>query len=100
MRCRPLTPWLVLAAVMASLPFRSAAQPEELLPEVDIHHKLDLDVRVYFQAKQTREGGQPVTAEFGPSVEVYLRRLGSLVKIVTFDKYYAPHRWCITNCIN
>jgi hypothetical protein len=84
MRC-PLIPWIVLA-VLAFLPFRSAAQSDELLPEVNIHHKLNSDVRVYFQAKQTREGGLPVTAEFGPSVEVYLKRLSGLVDIVAFDK--------------
>jgi hypothetical protein len=79
-------PWLMLAAVMISLPFRSTAQTDELLPEVDIHHKLNADVRVYFQAKQTREGGLPVTAEFGPSVEVFLKRLSILVDVGAFDK--------------
>jgi hypothetical protein len=76
----------MLAAVLVSLPIRSAAQADELLPEVDVHHKLNSDVRIYFQAKQTREGGLPVTAELGPSIEVYLKRLSSLVDIVAFDK--------------
>jgi hypothetical protein len=78
-------PWIGLV-VCASLPFRSVAQSDELLPEVDIHHKLNTNVRVYFQAKQTREGGLPVTAEIGPSAEIYLKRLSSLVDIAAFDK--------------
>lgn len=85
MRCCPPMLLLLLAVVMASLPFRLAAQTDELLPEIDVYHKLNPDVRVYFQAKQTREGGQPVTAEIGPSVEIYLKELSRLVDIRAFD---------------
>ena len=82
----PFMPSLILAAVMATSPYRSAAQTNELLPEIDVHHKLNSNVRVYFQAKQTREGGLPVTAEVGPSLEIYLKRLSRLVDIIAFDK--------------
>lgn len=77
---------LVQVAVLVSLPCSAAAQVDQLVPEVDIHHKLNPDVRVYFQAKQTREGGLPITAELGPSVEIYLKRLSGLVDIRAFDK--------------
>lgn len=51
-----------------------------------MYRKLNPDVRVYFQAKQTREGGLPVTAELGPSVQVYLKKLSRLINIMAFDK--------------
>jgi len=77
---------MMLAVMMASLTLRSVAQADELLPEIDIHHKLNSNVRVYFQAKQTREGGLPVTAEIGPSIEIYSKRLNRLVDMIAFDK--------------
>lgn len=77
---------LALVAVAASLPTSSAAQVDQLLPEIDVYHKLNSDVRVYFQAKETREGGLPVTAEIGPSVEIYLKRLSRLIDTMAFDK--------------
>jgi Protein of unknown function (DUF2490) len=87
-RCRLSIPWLCLAlvAVVASLPTLSAAQTNELLPEIDVYYKFNSNVRVVFQTKETREGGLPVTAEIGPSVEIYLKRLGRLVDTMAFDK--------------
>jgi hypothetical protein len=81
-------PWscVALVAVIAWLPTSSTAQTDELLPEIDVYHKLKPDVRVYFQAKQTREGGLPVTAELGPSVEIYVKRLGRLINVTAYDK--------------
>jgi hypothetical protein len=88
LRCRLSIPWLCLAlvAVVASLPALSSAQTNELLPEIDVYYKFNSDVRVYFQAKETREGGLPVTAEIGPSVEIYLKRLSRLIDTMAFDK--------------
>lgn len=88
LRCRLSIPWVLLAlvAVAASLATSSAAQTNQLLPEIDVYHKVNSDFRVYFQAKETREGGLPVTAEIGPSVEIYLKRLSRLINTMAFDK--------------
>jgi hypothetical protein len=47
----------------------------EFLPEIDADAQLRSDVRFEFQAKQTREGGEPTQAELGPSVSFYLKPL-------------------------
>jgi Protein of unknown function (DUF2490) len=85
---RPFTlgPLLFLAVAIVSLPIRVGAQTDQLLPEVDVYYKLNSNMRVYFQAKQTREGGLPVTAELGPSVDLYLRQLSRLIDTMAFDK--------------
>jgi hypothetical protein len=67
------------------LPYPSHAQSSQLLPEADIYYDVDKQVRVYFQAKETREGGAPTTAEIGPSIDIYLRSLSKLVDITAFD---------------
>ena len=86
-QCRlfTLVPLLFLAVALVS-PIQVSAQVDQLLPEVDVYHKLNSNARVYLQAKETREGGLPVTAEIGPSLEVYLRRLSRLIDIMAFDK--------------
>lgn len=33
-----------------------------------MHYKVSRDLRVTFQAKETREGGDPTQAEIGPSI--------------------------------
>jgi hypothetical protein len=57
----------------------------EFLPEVDASLKLNSNVRFVFQAKRTREGGDPTQAELGPSIELYLKPLVKLRKITVFD---------------
>jgi len=64
---------------------RAGAQIDQLLPEVDLYHKLAPDVRVSFQAKETREGGDPVQAEIGPTIEFYLKPLVRLKNVTRFD---------------
>ena len=61
------------------------AQTGEFLPEVDAYLKLRPDLRVWLQAKETYEAGAPVTAEFGPSLDFYLKSLPLLSAITTFD---------------
>ena len=61
------------------------AQIDELLPEVDLYYKIAPDLRVAFQAKETNEGGAPTQAEFGPSIELYLKPLVKLKKITQLD---------------
>jgi hypothetical protein len=62
-----------------------SAQTAQVLPEVDTYFKLSSDLRVSFQAKQTREASDPVQAEIGPSFDFYLKPLLNLKDIAAFD---------------
>ena len=77
--------WLALALLVPVLGQRASAQVDELLPEIDAYYKLAPDVRVTFQAKETREGGDPTQAEIGPSIEFYLKPLLKLKRTTLFD---------------
>src|SRR5580704_4929736 len=79
--------WLMFALLLL-LPCSSAfAQNSttEFLPEIDANFKLNSYVRFVFQAKATREGGDPTQAEVGPSVEFYLKPLLRLKDVTVFD---------------
>lgn len=75
------TPLLLLL----SLPTRAQTSTTEFLPEIDANFKLNSYVRFVFQAKDTREGGDPTQAEVGPSVEFYLKPLLKLKDVTLFD---------------
>jgi hypothetical protein len=68
------------------------AQSVEFLPEIDTYLKLNSNVRVYFQAKDDRDGGDPVQATLGPSIQFYLKPLLRLKKIAAFDLNDAKQR--------
>lgn len=70
---------------MPILELAASAQVDQLLPEVDAYHKLTPDVRVSLQAKETREGGDPIQAEIGPSIEFDLKPLLRLKHVTLFD---------------
>jgi hypothetical protein len=74
-----------LVLIMPTLGLRVSAQVDELLPEIDAYYKLSKQVRVTFQAKETREGGDPTQAEIGPSIEFYLKPLLKLERTTLFD---------------
>src|SRR5271170_5153803 len=76
---------LLMALALAFSHELASAQDNELLPEVDVYYKLNSAVRFTFQAKQTREGGEPVQGELGPSVDFYLKRLRGLADVTKFD---------------
>jgi hypothetical protein len=78
--------WLILAILVSALHIPASAQSFQLLPELDVYYKLNPDLRVYFQAKETREGGAPTTAEIGPSLDVYLKKLSKLVDVTAFGR--------------
>jgi hypothetical protein len=61
------------------------AEDVQFLPEVDARVNLNEKVRFTFQAKGTREGGDPIQAEIGPSVDFYVKPLLDLKKLVLFD---------------
>jgi hypothetical protein len=84
--------WVALALSLAGLSSRAVAQVDEFLPEVDFNYKLTSDVRLTFQAKSTREGGDPTMAEIGPSIEFYLKPLLRLKDINPSDLNEAKSR--------
>jgi len=61
------------------------AQETEFLPEVDLYWKLNSSVRLWAQASDTRDGGDPTQASFGPSLEFYLKPLVRLKNVAAFD---------------
>ena len=61
------------------------AQTNQFLPEVDLYYKLNPDLRISFQAKETREAGDPVQAEIGPSLDFYFKPLFRLKGATEFD---------------
>src|SRR5271165_233726 len=77
--------WLTLVLVVLVLGFHASAQTDELLPEIDAYYKLSSDVRVWFQAKDTRESGDPTSAEIGPSIEFYMKPWIKLKGVTAFD---------------
>jgi len=63
----------------------ASSQEFEFLPEVDAFLKLNPNIRVSFQAKDTREGGDSSQAAIGPNLEVYVKPLIRLKRITAFD---------------
>jgi hypothetical protein len=79
--------WLMLALLLLLTASSAFAQNSttEFLPEIDANFKLNSYVRFVFQAKDTREGGDPTQAEIGPSIEFYLKPLLKLKNVTLFD---------------
>ncbi len=77
--------WLTLALLVLLPWVHAGAQTDELIPEIDAYYKLQPDLRIWFQAKETREGGDPVTAEIGPSLDFYLKPWLKLKDTTAFD---------------
>lgn len=69
--------WLVCIA--------GRAQDTQVLPDVDGYLKMNSTIRVYVQAKDDREGGDPEQFSFGPSIEFYRKPLVKLTNITLFD---------------
>jgi Protein of unknown function (DUF2490) len=68
------------------------AQTVQFMPEIDTYLKVTSKVRVYFQAKDDREGGDPTQATLGPSIQLYVKPLVKLRKIAAFDLNDARQR--------
>lgn len=56
-----------------------------MLPEVDVHLRVNSYIRTYFQVKDDREGGDPEQATIGPSIELYRKPLIQLKRVSFFD---------------
>lgn len=78
---------LLLALLLFTFSSRlhARAQTDQLLPEIDVYYKMKSDVRIWFQAKETREGGNPVSAEIGPSLDLYSKPWLRLNHVTAFD---------------
>jgi len=80
---------LLTLALLLLPALHAVAQTDEFLPEIDVYYRLNPDLkpqlRLWFQAKETREGGNPVSAEIGPSLDVYMRPWLKLRDVTVFD---------------
>jgi hypothetical protein len=84
-------PWLCLFLFLI-LAAPARAQSDQFLPEIDTYLKLNSLTRVSLQAKQTREGGDPLQAEIGPSLDFYLKPWLKLRNATVFDLDAAKSR--------
>jgi hypothetical protein len=83
-RARQLRVGLSVCSVLffsASMP----AQTVQFLPEVDGYLKLNNMFRIYYEAKDDRDGGDSTQVTNGPSLQLYLKPLLKLKRITTFD---------------
>ena len=76
---------LSLASCLIGFCLPACAQTKEFLPEIDLYSKLRAGVRFQLQAKQTREAGEPVQAEVGPTLDFYTRSWIRLAEVNKFD---------------
>jgi hypothetical protein len=70
---RPKQRWLIFFAFLTICASAKSQATKQFLPEIDTYLRLNPLVRVSFQAKQTREGGDPTQVEIGPSIDFYLK---------------------------
>ena len=64
---------------------RASGQTFQFLPEVNVFSRVQPDIRFNFQAKETREAGDPTQAEIGPGFDFFLKPLAPLRRIAAFD---------------
>jgi Protein of unknown function (DUF2490) len=76
---------LVLLMLLCKTGSAQSSQEAQFLPEIDAYLKLNPNIRVSAQAKDTRDGGDSTQAEIGPSMEFYLKPLIRLREITLFD---------------
>src|SRR5215469_14339122 len=82
------TKWLPISLLgfFLLLPCRpTIAQTFQFLPEIDGYYRISSAIRLDFQAKETREAGDPTQVELGPSVNFFVKPLVSLKNIPIFD---------------
>lgn len=84
--------WMAPLLLLFCRPTRAQTSVTEFLPEIDTYFKMNSNIRFVFQAKATREGGDPTQAEVGPSVEFYLKPLIKLKEVTAFDLNDAKSR--------
>jgi len=70
----------------------ASGQTFQFLPEVDAYYKIQPQIRFNFQAKETREAGDPTQAEIGPGLDFFVKPLVRLKNISRFDPDEAKSR--------
>jgi hypothetical protein len=73
----------VMLPVVASL--HAHSQDVTFVPEVDANFELTSTYRVYVEAKNERDGGDPNQLGIGPSFQMYLKPIVKLKAINSFD---------------
>jgi hypothetical protein len=86
------SPWLLCLLLIPTLSALAKGQSTQFLPEIDVYYSLNPLIRASFQAKQTREGGDPTQAEIGPSIDLYLKPWIKLHNATIFDLDEAKRR--------
>jgi len=61
------------------------AQNVQFLPEIDTYFRLNSVLQTYLEAKSDHDGGDPLQAGIGPSVQLYLKPLVKLKAVTAFD---------------
>jgi hypothetical protein len=79
---RPILAFLLL---LSYLPGRAQTPTTEFRPELDAHFGLSSNTRIVIQDKQRLSGSRLIGAEFGPSIEFYLKPVRLLRNVTHFD---------------
>ena len=77
--------WLILVIALVVLGPSSCAQTFDVLPEIDAYYRFNPNIRIYFQARGTREAGEQNSAEIGPSIDYHIKSLNDLAEITKCD---------------
>lgn len=75
---------LAMGLLLAGAP-SVRAQQDQFLPEIDLHYEFKPYARLFVQAKDDRDGGDPQQATLGPSIMLYRKPLMRLKHILAFD---------------
>ena len=76
--------WKTALLILACC-FPARSQETQFLPEIDAHVELKSSLRMYVEAKNDRDGGDPTQFTIGPSIQFYLKPLVKLKRVKTFD---------------
>jgi hypothetical protein len=76
---------LMTALLVLAFCLPAQSQEKQFLPEIDAHLELNSSLRVYVEAKNDRDGGDPTQFTIGPSIQFYLKPLVKLKRVKTFD---------------
>ena len=92
MRIQKPRNWIVLVC-FAWLP--ACAQQLQFLPELDTNLKLNSLIRLNYQIKGDREGGDQEQFQTGPTIQFYLKPLVKLKEVRAFDLNDAKQRFLV-----
>jgi hypothetical protein len=76
---------LAIALLVTTLSPLGSAQHTVFFPEVDVYTGLATRTQLWFQAKATREDGEPTQVEIGPSLNFLVKPLVKLRNATVFD---------------